>query len=251
MSRLLPPLLAFLALLAGCETAVRTEWLNPALFPAPTQIGAAFFELREDFARALSETAAHTLAGFLASAIAGLILATVFSLSPWLRRAILPFAIFFQTVPIIAVAPLLVIYFGFGSGTVIASALIVSLFPVLANALLGLESVDPGELELFRLYGAGRWQVLRSLRLPRAYPSIYAGLKVAAGLAVIGAVAGEFVAGGGLGGLIDAARTQQRIDLVFAALLLLSALGLAMIGALRLIHEAIHRVRPYGINLKD
>lgn len=251
MRRLLPPSVAFVMLLGGCELGVRAELVNSALFPSPAMILAVLFEMSGDFIAALAETATHTLIGFLGSAALGISLAAVFSLIPVLRRAVLPFAIFFQTVPIIAIAPLLVIYFGFGAGTVVASALIVSLFPVLANTLLGLESVDPGELELFRLYRAGALKTLRSLRFPRAYPSIYAGLKISAGLSVIGAVAGEFVAGGGLGGLIDAARTQQRIDMVFAALLLLSAVGLAMIGSLRLIHGVINNLRPYGLHLKD
>lgn len=251
MRRLLPPALAFFLLVAGCEIGTRTGAVNSALFPSPSMMLAAFSELRADFLGAFAETAVNTLLGFAGSAILGVLLAIVFSLIPWLRRAVLPFAIFFQTVPIIAVAPLLVIYFGFGAGTVVASALIVSLFPVLANTLIGLESVDPGELELFRLYEASRWRILQRLRLPRAYPSVYSGLKIAAGLSVIGAVAGEFVAGGGLGGLIDSARTQQRIDIVFVALLCLSALGLAMIGALRLIHGVINTIRPYGLFLKD
>jgi NitT/TauT family transport system permease protein len=111
--------------------------------------------------------------------------------------------------------------------------------------------VDPGYLELMQVYGATSTQVLWQIRLPAAYPSLYAGLKVAVGLSVIGSVAGEFVAGGGLGSIIDAARTQQRLDLVYAALLLLSVLGLILIAGLQLANRALNAWRPYGLHLKD
>ncbi|MBX2986474.1 MAG: ABC transporter permease [Bdellovibrionaceae bacterium] len=251
MKRFLPPVIAFVLLVAFLEMAAAFEWVNPSLIPPPSQVLASLLEQAADFRQAFFETARNTALGYLLACLGGFALALIFSLNEWLRRAILPFAIFFQTVPIIAIAPLLVIYFGFGGGTVIAAAAIVAVFPVLANTLLGLESVDPGELELFRLYGASSWQRLWKLKIPKAYVSIYGGLKIAAGLAVIGSVAGEFVAGGGLGAMIDSARTQQRIDLVFGALLLLSFLGLLLIGSLQLLNFFVNRVRPYGLHLKD
>lgn len=251
MKRAQPALMAFLLLIGILELSVFLGWLNPALIPAPHMVLQTMFDESQEFLKAFFETTTTVLVGYGLSCVLGLGLAIIFSLSQWMRNAILPFAIFFQTVPIIAIAPLLVIYFGFGSGTVIASTTIVSIFPVLANSLLGLQSVDPGDLELFQLYSASGWQILWKLRLPRAYPSIYAGLQVAAGLSVIGTVAGEFVAGGGLGAMIDAARTQQRIDLVFASLILLSVLGLALVGTLRFGNFMINRVRPYGLHLKN
>lgn len=246
-----PALLSGIMLLLTLEVGAGAGWINGTLIPAPSRVLLTLWELRADYLTASLETSAAVLAGLLLSITLGLAAAFLLSLSEFLRRAVLPFAIFFQTVPIIAIAPLLVIYFGFGMPTVIAASLIVSVFPILAGALLGLQSTAPDELELFRLYGADRWQLLWKLRLPSAYLSIYAGLKVAVGLAVIGAVAGEFVAGGGLGALIDSARTQQRIDMVFASLLLLSLLGLALIGLLQGAHERLQKVRPYGRSLKD
>lgn len=251
MKRWWPPLFAAMFLLAVLQGGVALGFINSALVPSPSQVLATLIELGPDFRDAFTQTALSTIAGYAASIVLGVSIALLFSFSETLKRAILPFAIFFQTVPIIAIAPLLVIYFGFGAGTVIVSALIVSIFPVLANTLLGLQSVDPGELELFKLYGATPSQILWRLRVPRAYPSIYAGLKIAAGLSVIGSVAGEFVAGGGLGAMIDAARTQQRIDIVFGALLLLSMLGVILMAVLQLAHGRINRWRPYGLHLKD
>lgn len=250
-SRSWPPILALGSLLLMFEVGTSLGWINPALVPPPHTIWNALKEQPEDFIQATKETAFATTVGFFFAAVGGFVLAFIFSWITVLRRAILPFAIFFQTVPIIAIAPLLVIYFGFGWQTVVAASAVVAVFPVLANTLLGLESTDPGYIEMAKIYGASSWQMLWKIRLPLAYASLYSGLKVAAGLSVIGAVAGEFVAGGGLGAMIDSARTQQRIDIVFAALILLSLLGLALIALLRGVNKAVNRYRPYALYLKD
>jgi NitT/TauT family transport system permease protein len=171
------------------------------------------------------------LAGLAASAAIGVAAAVALSTSRWIERAFYPYAIFFQIVPIVAIAPLLVIWFGYGFRAVVAAAFIVSVFPVIANTLAGLRSVDPALRDLFRLYGAGRWARLAKLELPWALPSLLTGLRVAAGLAVIGAIVGEFVGGGGLGVVVLEAMRQQRTDLVFAAILHASALGLALFAA--------------------
>lgn len=251
MKKLFPALLSFVVLMLLAEIAVRMGLVPAFLIPAPTQVLGALFENLGEFAQATAQTFSGTLWGFLLSVVTGGLLAVAFSWSAFLRQAVLPFAVFFQTVPIIAIAPLLVIYFGFGPPTVIAASFIVSFFPIVANTLLGLQSVDPAQVDLFRLYGASPCQELWKLRLPSAYPSIYAGLKVSWGLAIIGAIAGEFVAGGGLGALIDSARTQQRIDLVFGALLLLALMGLGGLWILQLLHHLLQKIRPLGIHLKD
>lgn len=249
--RLLPPVLAFLIFFLALEFLGRSGWVSPQLLPPPSVLLKTFQELLADFFAAFGQTALSVLWGVGASVVLGIMAALLFSLSEGLRRAVLPFAIFFQTVPIIAIAPLLVIYFGFGQPTVIASSLIVSIFPVIANTLIGLESVSKSKLDLFQIYQASRWQVLWKLRWPSAYDSIYVGIKVACGLAVIGAIAGEFVAGGGLGAMIDSARTQQRIDIVFVCLILLSGLGLLLVGLLQIFNYLIKRFFHYGLNLKD
>lgn len=251
MKKFLPALLFFLAAAAGTQLLVDYGIVSDTLLPSPVQIVQAMGEFKAEMASGFKETLAASVLGYLAACILGFVFAVLLSFAGTLKRAILPFAIFFQTVPIIAIAPLLIIYLGFGLQTVVTCAAIVAVFPVLANTLIGLESIDQGDLELFRLYNAGRWDVFLKLRLPRAYQSIYSGLKVAAGLSVIGTVAGEFVTGGGLGALIDSGRTQQRIDLVFAALLLLSLIGLGLIGALRLFHYLLNIKRPLALSLKD
>lgn len=245
MKNKLPALIFFILLVVGLELCVRTGLIEGSLIPAPSTILQTFLEMKADFTDAFRSTFLNVLVGWLLSAFLGMVLAFLFSLSSLIKRAVLPFAVFFQTVPIIAIAPLLVIYFGFGSSTVIAASFIVSLFPVIASTLVGLESPTTGQLDLFRIYQASPLQVLLKLRLPSAYPYVYSGLKISAGLSIVGVIAGEFVAGGGLGALIDAARTQQRVDIVFAAIILLSLMGWILLAALKLVHVAIISNRPY------
>ena len=172
----------------------------------------------------------NLILGFLLSILVGVVAAIFFSISSFLRRAVYPYAVFFQTVPIIAIAPILVIWFGFGQPTVIASSFIASIFPVIASTLMGLQSTDPHLVDLFSLYGASRKDYLLKLKIPFALPHIFSGLRISAGLAIVGAIVGEFIGGGGLGSIVDSARTQQRLDLVFAAAMMSSLLGLVFIG---------------------
>jgi NitT/TauT family transport system permease protein len=230
-------LLPLLPLLVACvvaEVAVRLHWVPPYLVPAPSRVARTFLT-EPDLWRATGETALASIVGFLLSAVVGLLIAIALSSARWVQRMFYPYAVLFQTVPIIAIAPMLVIWIGFGLPTVIASAFIVSVFPVIANAINGLLSTDPALVDLFRLYGASRTTMLWKLRLPFALPAILTGLRVAGGLAVIGAIVGEFITGGGLGSIIDASRTQQRVDKVFAVLLLASGLGICLFGAVNLV----------------
>lgn len=243
MKRVGPAFAFLVVLLTTLEILVRKEWISSSLVPSPSMVWSVFLESPEDFRAAFFQTLLNTLCGLALSLFVGNLLAFLFSTADLLKRALLPFAVFFQTVPIIAIAPLLVIYFGFGAPTVIASSFIVSLFPVIANTLVGLENVPRAQLDLFKLYRASSWQILLKLRWPHAIPTMVAGLQIAAGLAIVGAVAGEFVAGTGLGSLIDSARTQQRIDMVFAALFLLSLMGLMILAGFKLVHFMFRRRR--------
>jgi NitT/TauT family transport system permease protein len=231
----LPPLIPFVAVTAAIELLVRGGLVRAYLLPAPSSVFLAIWENRGELARATLETSASALIGFALSAILGVAAAVGLSSSRRVERAFYPYAVFFQTVPIIAIAPLLVIWFGYGMQTVIASAFVVSIFPVIANTLTGILSTDPALRDLFRLYGASPTVTLFKLRFPAAWPQILTGMRVASGLAVIGAIVGEFIGGGGLGSVVDVARTEQRIDKVFAAVLLASALGLALFGLINLI----------------
>jgi NitT/TauT family transport system permease protein len=229
----LPPALTFVIAIALWEGAVRAFAVQKFLVPPPSDVLLAGFRERAALARALLTTAQGAGLGFLLSASLGTSVGLLFSLSKWLERGLYPYALFLQTVPIVAVAPLLVLWFGPGLRAVAVSAFIVSVFPVIANTLAGLRSVDPRLSDLFRLYGAGVGDTLLKLRLPTAVPSMMTGLKVASGLCVIGAIVGEFVAGfsegnAGLGITVLSAYRQLRTDLLFAAVLLASLLGLLL-----------------------
>ena len=247
----LPLLILVISLIVIWEMLSYFDLIPISLFPPPHLVLAALKESPAEWRTALFESTMASVLGLSISLVLGILFAFLFSLSANLKNAFLPLAVFFQTVPIIAIAPLLVIYFGFGIPTVIAASAIVSFFPVLASFLLGLENVEKEKLELFKLYEASRWQTLLKLRLPSAFLSLYSGLKVAVGLSIIGTVAGEFVAGGGLGAIIDAARTQQRVDRVFASLLLLAVIGIAGLSLLKLIFKMIHRLKPLGSNSEE
>lgn len=240
------PAWIFLALLLSVwEWVVAQQWVASYLLPSPTQIFHTTVELWPEIQAATLSTA-HSIAwGLGLSIVSGVALALLFFAIPLARRAILPFCIFFQTVPIISIAPLLVIWFGFGQPTVQASAFIVSLFPILANTLTGLQETDPHLKELFRLYRPSPWQLIFKLQIPSAIPYILTGIKISAGLAVIGAIVGEFIAGGGLGSLIDAARTQQRVDLVFSGVVMSSVLALLLVFIIEVVSRVLLRGRPY------
>lgn len=236
MQRLGPPAAALLVSCALWEILVRALRVPLYLLPPPSAIAQVAIAESTTLASATIVTGRAALFGFVLSGLTGVAGGVLMASSRVFERALAPYTVFLQTVPIVAVAPLLVIWFGPGLRAVTMSAVIVSVFPVVAGTLSGIRSIEPAQRDLFRLYGASRWQTLRSLELPSALPSIITGLRVASGLAVIGAIVGEFVAGfseggAGLGITVLSAYRQMRTDLLFAAVLLSSALGLALFTA--------------------
>ena len=229
-ARIAPPVATFVVATLLAEIAIRALAVSPLLLPPPSAVGRAAWIYSGTLWPALASTAGAVVAGLAASTVVGILAAIALASSRWVERAFYPYAIFFQIVPIVAIAPLLVIWFGYGWRAVVAAAFIVSVFPVIANTLAGLRAVDPTLLDLFRLYGAGRVARLVKLELPWALPNLFTGLRIAAGLAVIGAIVGEFVGGGGIGVVVLEAMRQQRTDLVFAAILHASLLGLVLFG---------------------
>ena len=239
--RRLIPVIPFLVVTIALEGLVRGGWIKAFLVPPPSAIFQTMVRDWPELFSALARTSEGALLGFALSAVAGVAIAVFLASSRGIQEAFYPYAVFFQTVPIIAIAPLLVIWFGYGMRTVVASAFIVSIFPVIANTLNGILSTDPALRDLFRLYGASTGDTLWKLRFPAALPQILTGLRVAGGLAVIGAIVGEFIGGQGLGSVVDIARTQQRTDKVFAAVLLASVLGLALFGLINLVSRVVLR----------
>ena len=247
MRNLVPTLILVAFLTVTIEILNHLSLWDPQMIPPLSDIVKTMLENQESFAESFLSTLKLSVQSLLLSFVLGFALALVFSLNDWIKRAVFPLAIFFQTVPIIAIAPLLVIYLGYGPQTIIASAVFVSVFPILANTLVGLDTIDKNLLELFLVYHRSPMQTLLYLKIPGSYHFIYSGLKISSGLAVIGVVAGEFVAGGGLGALIDSARTQQRIDLVYASLLGLATIGLIQIMFLNGINLLLVRWRPFKL----
>jgi NitT/TauT family transport system permease protein len=235
----LPPVLTFLAANAAWEAAVRALAVPAYLLPPPSAIAAALVKHGGTLARGAWITGQAALAGFALAAALGVALAVVIASARWVERAVYPFTVFLQTVPLVAIAPLLVVWFGFGTRPVAIAAFVVSVFPVIVNTVTGLRSTDPALLDLFRLAGASPAARLLKLRLPFALPNIFAGLKVAAGLAVIGAVVGEFVASyagndAGIGMLVLTYSRESHTDRLFAAVGLASLLGLALFALVSL-----------------
>jgi NitT/TauT family transport system permease protein len=252
--RLLLPLLALVVLLALWEGSTRALGIEAYLLPPPSAVIRAAGVDYPTLARGALTTAQAALVGFGLSAAIGILAAVLLGSSRTLEEALYPYTVFLQTVPIVAIAPLLVLWFGPGLRAVSVSAFIVSVFPVIANTLSGLRSVELPLRDLFRLYGASRRDTLLKLSLPAALPSVVTGLRIASGLAVIGAIVGEFVAGfsegsAGLGILVLSAYRQLRTDLLFAAVLLASMLGLVLFGAVNLLGSwLLRRWHPSEIN---
>lgn len=219
--------LASVSLIA--EILVKSAVIPNYLLPTPSEVLMTLVIDRADFQKALLETLMTSVAGWTLANILGVSLASLMTLSKVIEKTLFPIANFFQTVPLIAMAPILVIWFGFGAPTVIVSALIVSVFPVIANSFSGFTQIESTYLDLFKLSRASSWKEFIYLRFPQALPQTLVGSRIAIGLSLIGSIVGEFIASGGLGGIIDSARTQQRLDRVFAAVLTTSFLGILLV----------------------
>ena len=215
--------------------------LPPVLLPSPTEVLAEGWAARELLLAATFHTASSAAAGLLIALILGLGGAALFQLSRWVEVALYPYALLIQTLPVVAVAPLLVVWLGYGPPVAVASAAIVSFFPILTSANLGLSAASPEEVELFRVLGASRWAELRSLRLPAALPHLMGGLRTAGGLAVIGGIVGEFVGSNGLvpclGFAVQQAARSARMGRSFAAIACAGGLALLVFGGVRLLER--------------
>ena len=236
----LPPLALLALLLAGWELACRALDVPAYFLPAPSAIGAAIGEGRAALLASAGATLSMALQALVLAAAIGGGLAVLVSLNRTLERAVRPLAVTLQVTPVVAIAPLFVIWAGLDHAdrAVVALAAVVAFFPIFSGALTGLKSADPDLERLFDLYGARPVQRLWRLRLPSAVPFLLEGLKVAAGLAVIGAVVAEFVAGSGatqgLAWKILEAGNRLRTAEMFAALAVLAALGLGVHALLAL-----------------
>jgi NitT/TauT family transport system permease protein/putative hydroxymethylpyrimidine transport system permease protein len=239
--RLLPPLVVLVILLCAWELAAHWDLIadalgiEPFLVPAPSDIAASLWEDRELLAENALVTLEEIAAGLAIALVVGYAFAVALHLSDALRRAFLPLLVASQTVPVIAIAPILVVWLGFGIGPKLVIIALVCFFPVTVNALDGLRNTDPALVRMMRTLDASRWQILRRVEAPAGLPLFFSGAKIAAAIAAIAAVFGEWVGSDeGLGHLIQISQGQLQTPRVFAAVAVLSAIALALYGLLAL-----------------
>lgn len=234
MSRLVVPISILIGLLLWIVVASR---MGPLLLPQPDAVLVAAWAERARLVEATLHTAAAALLGLAAATCSGILAAVLTWRSRLLQRALTPYTILIQVIPIVAIAPLLVVWFGYGRTVAATTAGIASFYPIFAATGTGLIAPGPELVDLLRLYGAGPWAELRLLRLPAALPSLLSGLRSAAGLAVIGAIVGEFVGSNGspptLGWLVVYSARAAETALCFAAIGAASLLALAFHLVLR------------------
>jgi NitT/TauT family transport system permease protein len=215
------------------------QWLTTAydvpvyLVPSPTVVLRTLAADRDLLLRSLAVTLGIALAALAIATLLGVVVALLFVQSRWIEMSLFPYAVLLQVTPIVAIAPLIIIWVKDTRIALVLCAVVVAIFPIISNTTLGLRSVDPGLLNLFRMSRASRWQVLTRLRIPSALPYFFGGLRIASGLALIGAVVAEFVAGTGGSGAglayqILLAGFQLNIPRLFAALFLIAATGVAL-----------------------
>jgi NitT/TauT family transport system permease protein len=244
--RLLAPGTLGLLFLAGWEALVELRGIPPYILPGPIEIARALVRDWSSLSVSLLVTVQITAAALAVAAALGLLLAVIFAQSRVIELSLFPYAVILQVTPVVAIAPLIIIWVDDVWASLLICAWIVAFFPVLSNTTLGLNATDRNLEDLFRLYRASRWQVLWRLRLPTALPYFLAGLRISGGLALIGAIVAEFVAGtggnaSGLAFRILEAGYQLQIPRMFAALVLVSGTGIAIFLALTLLSHLLLR----------
>jgi NitT/TauT family transport system permease protein len=243
--RFLLPVIVLAAGTVAWELVVRIDNIPPYVLPGPIAVIRTLVADWQVLRDSLLTTLLTTLEGFIAAAVGGIALALLFNQSKWVEYSLFPYAVILQVTPVIAIAPLLLIYLP-QQTAVIVCAWIVGFFPVLSNTTLGLNSVDRNLAGLFQLYGASRMQTLRLLKFPSALPYVLGGLRIAGGLSLIGAVVAEIAAGSagagsGLAYRIAESGYRLNISRMFAALLLLSLAGIVIYALLALTSHLLLR----------
>jgi putative hydroxymethylpyrimidine transport system permease protein len=236
----MPALALVVAALAAWEAIVRAGLVDRLLLPSPTDVAVALWEDRSILAPDLATTTWEVLLGLLAAVAAGVAIALAMHLSPLARRALRPLVIGSQAVPVPVIAPLVILVLGFGLAPKILLIALVCFFPVAINLHDGLRDADPDARKLLRSLDATRWQTLRMLEAPSALPAAFTGVRVAAAVAVIGAVFAEWAGSdAGLGHALLTANGQLLTARAFAATLLLIALAVALYGAVALLERRV------------
>jgi NitT/TauT family transport system permease protein len=236
----LPTLLLTVFVLFAWELIIRLGHVSAYIVPAPSAIAASLVANTGDLWRAAIVTAREVFIGFALSLVVGVALALVIVRFRWFGRALYPLIVFFQTVPKVALAPIFILWFGYDLAPKVLLILVIAFFPITLNMLAGLESVERGFVSLMRSVGATENDILLRVRIPHALPQLMSGVKIAITFCIIGAIVGEFAgASAGLGYVIQFASTQLETPLVFAALVVVSAVGVGFYYVSELLEKLI------------
>ncbi len=242
-----PPLLTALAAIAAWEAWIRASGTPQYLAPSPSAVAAALAADPSRFLGAGAVSLRHALGGLLLGAGGAFALGAAMAHARAVERTLYPLAILVKVTPVVAVAPLLVIWLGFGDGPKYAVAALIAFFPVLVNTVAGLRDADPAALDWFRSMDASRWRTFLRLRLPSSLPYLFAALRVSIPLALIGAVVAEWMAAdSGAGRLIAIAHADYDTAALFGAVVVLAACGLAMTAAVALLERRLLAWRGAG-----
>jgi len=230
--------LVIAALVFAWELYVRYSGISPLILPSPSRILAALIDFREDALRHTVPTLVETLTGFSISVAGAVLVAVAMDQLPTVRRALYPLLVGSQTVPIIAIAPLMVIWFGFGLLPKVLVIVLVTFFPITVSLLDGFAGIQGEAVDLMRTFGASRTQVFTKLRFPAALPSFFTGLRISVTYAVLAAIFGEFVgAFEGLGIWMQVSRNAFRTDLVFVAIIIAALLSMTLFFAVSVLER--------------
>jgi ABC-type nitrate/sulfonate/bicarbonate transport system permease component len=235
-----PPLILVGVLVAAWEVIARSFGISPFVLPAPTQVLASLWEFRGEAIRHTVPTVIETAVGFVVSIVCATLTAVALDRSAWARRAVEPLLVASQTVPIVAIAPLIVVWFGFGLLPKVLVVVLVTFFPISIALLGGFASTPAEATDLLRSYGASAGQTFRKVRWPSGLPAFFTGLRISATYAVVAAVIGEYVgATDGLGIWMQLSQRSFRTDLVFAAILVTAALSVGLYAVVAVAERAL------------
>ncbi len=217
---IVPPVLAFVIGLAVWQFGVMLLDIPPYIMPTPVHVVEAGIENWTSLSTALLSTVTSSIIGFIASVVFGIGAAVLMASSKMIERGVYPYAVILQTIPVVAIAPIIVIWFGSGFNAIVIISFLIAFFPMVSNTLIGLNATDRNMKDMFHLYHSSSWQMMWKLRFPAALPYIIAGMKISCTLAVVGAIVGEYIAGvgggaGGLGYAITVASTRLQTPYLF------------------------------------
>ncbi len=234
----MPAVLLFVALIVAWQVAAETLSIDSYILPSPTEVASSFSSDRSLLFSDALVTLQEIVFGFLIAVAVGMSVAILLHFSNTIRRAVYPLLIASQTVPVIVLAPILVIMFGFDIRPKLAIVALICFFPIAVNALDGLRSTDPDLVKMMRSLDASRWSIFRRVELPGSMPYAFSGARIAATIAAIGAIFGEYVGSdAGLGHLMIQATAQLETARVFAAIVILSAIAIGLFGLVAIVER--------------